>query len=156
MIARADDSRLIRHALTADACMLAAIDRLSSVSPWSEQQFLQVCESVDVLKNRVLVAQAGQQLQGFAVIYQVLDEASLHNIAVLPTVRRQGVGGALLQHCIDEVFDRAATLLLEVRLSNLAAIALYRRFGFKDDGIRPDYYPAAQGREDALLMSLQF
>jgi ribosomal protein S18 acetylase RimI-like enzyme len=46
-------------------------------------------------------------------------------------------------------------LLLEVRNSNNAAIALYRKFGFSDDGVRREYYPAADGREDALLMSMQ-
>ncbi len=71
----------------------------------------------------------------------MLDEATLFNIAVDPDYQRQGLGRALLEHLIDELEKtRRATLWLEVRASNAAAIALYESLGFNEAMIRRNYY----------------
>ena len=71
-----------------------------------------------------------------------------------PRHQRQGLGGLLLAAALRAaVAAGAGRCLLEVRASNRAALALYRRQGFTEDGVRKNYYPAGAGREDALLMS---
>ncbi len=93
---------------------------------------------------------------GFAVLQTALDEATLLNIVVKPAAQGMGLGSKLLEALVQLASDGCVNrLLLEVRRSNSRAIALYRKYGFLDDGIRKHYYPTATGREDALLMSLE-
>lgn len=95
------------------------------------------------------------KMAAFAITQVVLDEATLFNIAVDPDYQRQGLGRALLEHLIDELEKRGvATLWLEVRASNAAAIALYESLGFNEATIRRNYYPTTDGREDAIIMAL--
>lgn len=81
-------------------------------------------------------------------------EADLLNVAVAPERRRRGIARLLLKHVIARIAPRADTLFLEVRASNQAAIGLYEQLGFNQVGERPNYYPARQGREDALILAL--
>ena len=95
------------------------------------------------------------RMAAFAITQVVLDEATLFNIAVDPDFQRRGFGKALLEHLIDELEKRGVlTLWLEVRASNVAAIALYESLGFNEATIRRNYYPTADGREDAIIMAL--
>ncbi|MCK2127035.1 ribosomal protein S18-alanine N-acetyltransferase [Thauera aromatica] len=92
---------------------------------------------------------------GYAVVQRVADEAELLDIGVAHHAQRRGVGRALLARLIDHAREHGATqFFLEVRPSNVAALALYRSAGFETVGRRRGYYPAAQGREDALVMRL--
>jgi ribosomal-protein-alanine N-acetyltransferase len=82
-----------------------------------------------------------------------VDEAELLDIAIAPKQQQHGWGRKLL----DEMLTLARRhemqrVVLEVRASNSAAIALYRRVDFQDIGLRREYYPAQNGREDAILM----
>ncbi len=84
-----------------------------------------------------------------------LDEAHLLNIAVAPEWQNQGVGRAFLAHVIEVARAAGCQIVyLEVRPSNLGARHLYRTVGFQQIAIRPDYYPALEGREDALFLGL--
>ena len=104
------------------------------------------------LNYRLLV---GDVMAAFAITQVVLDEATLFNIAVDPAWQRKGLGRQLLEHLIGELEKRGVlTLWLEVRASNTAAIALYESLGFNEATIRRNYYPTAQGREDAIIMAL--
>ncbi|MBZ5487008.1 ribosomal protein S18-alanine N-acetyltransferase [Halomonas aquamarina] len=98
-----------------------------------------------------------ETLVGYALLARLPFEAELQAIGVLPGCRHQGVGGTLMQAVLKKASEwQSERLLLEVRAGNQAAIALYRRFGFTQDGLRKGYYPAVAstaGREDALLMS---
>jgi ribosomal-protein-alanine N-acetyltransferase len=102
----------------------------------------------------VLVVEAKAKALGFVVCQSVVDEGSIHNIVVHPGFRRQGLAKCLLDAAMNE-FSRAGVMnvFLEVRVSNLAALGLYRSAGFEDNGIRENYYRSVSGREDALLMS---
>ena len=92
-------------------------------------------------------------LMAYAVMMPVLDEAQILNISVARGFQRRGYGRQLMQHlCETAQNHRASHMFLEVRVSNLQAISLYQQCGFNEMGIRPKYYPARQGREDALLM----
>ena len=97
----------------------------------------------------------GGELIGYAVVMTALDEAHLLNFAVASRWQRRGVGAAFLQFLIDcERSGKRDVLYLEVRPSNVAGLRLYERFGFKQLGLRRDYYPAMTGREDALFLGL--
>ncbi|QDY40856.1 ribosomal protein S18-alanine N-acetyltransferase [Candidatus Pantoea soli] len=134
-----------------DQPQLLAIERRAHAFPWSEQTFASN-QGERFLNYRL---QADGKLAGFAITQVVLDEASLFNIAVDPDFQRRGYGRQLLQHLISELEKRdVMTLWLEVRASNHAAIALYEQLEFHQVSVRPNYYPTASGREDAIIMAL--
>lgn len=89
---------------------------------------------------------------GYVILYYVLDEGEIARIATDPSCRRQGAAGRLFERLEEICREKGiGRLLLEVRRSNQAAAAFYRKWGFAEDGIRKDYY--ASPREDAVLMS---
>jgi ribosomal-protein-alanine N-acetyltransferase len=88
---------------------------------------------------------------GYAGMWQVMDEGHITNIAVHPEFRNYGVGSALMEALLATARSRGiVALTLEVRRSNFAAQALYRKYGFAEGGMRKAYY--ADNREDALIM----
>ncbi|MGB0893886.1 MAG: ribosomal protein S18-alanine N-acetyltransferase [Parashewanella sp.] len=94
---------------------------------------------------------------GFAIVQQVVDEATLMDICVSPILQGQGVGKQLLIKVIEQARQRqASVIMLEVRESNVGAIKLYQQQGFIETCRRSDYYPTVQGREDAIMMELRF
>jgi ribosomal-protein-alanine N-acetyltransferase len=146
------DEFRVRPGIAEDLTELADIEKQVALDPWSLSQF--VSSSLrDNEHSRVLHRNDGEVL-GFAIFQQVLDEATLMNIAVRPDYQGRGGARLLLQAVLEALTVQAVQrCLLEVRCSNKRAIELYRRFGFVEDGIRKNYYPLASGREDALLMS---
>ena len=134
-----------------DLAQAFAIECRSHAFPWSEKTFASN-QGERFINLRLDV---DGKMVAFAITQVVLDEASLFNIAVDPAFQRRGFGRQLLQHLIDELIKRnVLTLWLEVRASNLPAIALYEHLGFNQVSRRPNYYPTASGREDAILMAL--
>lgn len=100
--------------------------------------------------------EAGQML-GYSVVMNAADEAHLLNLSIAPVHQRQGHGGRMLLFLIDNARSaKAGKIILEVRPSNVGAQKLYTGFGFREIGVRRDYYPTAKGREDALVMALQW
>jgi ribosomal-protein-alanine N-acetyltransferase len=96
-----------------------------------------------------------EQIIGYALVMIVLDEAHLLNLSVAKAHQKQGLGRTLLEHMIKiSKNHRATNMFLEVRPSNVSAIALYENMGFNEMAVRRGYYPAANGREDAVLMGL--
>ena len=91
---------------------------------------------------------------GYAVMMMVLDEAHLLNISVVAERQRGGFGSALLDFLMDQARAAGAVrMLLEVRPSNASGLGLYGRYGFSEIGRRRGYYPAHEGREDAIVMA---
>lgn len=129
-----------------------AIEALNYEFPWSEGVFKDcfqamnytnwVCEAVD------------DSIVGYAIISVGAGEAHIMNISVSPHFQRQGVGSKMMDHLIEYARPRAEKLFLEVRPSNPGAIQLYRRLGFQEIGIRKNYYPAKNGKEDAIMFAL--
>ena len=102
------------------------------------------------------VAGVGRELVGYAVMMLVPPEAHLLNIGIAANWQRRGLGRKFLGHLIKTAREyHAKTLYLEVRPSNTAARRLYSASGFAEVATRRDYYPAEQGREDAILMALE-
>ncbi len=137
------------HDLEAVAMIEAAIHPF----PWSQGNF------ADSLKAGYdcWVCRLDTAVVGYTVTMMVLDEAHLLNISVAKAHQGVGLGARLLRHAMhDAEAGGACSLLLEVRPSNDSALRLYRHFGFKQIGIRKNYYPAPNGREDALVFRCIF
>lgn len=101
-----------------------------------------------------VLADAGQLL-GYTVIYVAVGECHILNICVEPEKHGKGLGRLLLRHALERAIDHGAEqTFLEVRPSNTAAIGLYESMGFVQVGLRKDYYPAGDAREDALVYQL--
>lgn len=95
------------------------------------------------------------QVIGYSLMMLVLDEAHLLNLSVAKSYQKQGLGRALLEHMVSIARkNQMANMFLEVRPSNISAIALYENMGFNEMAVRRKYYPAPNGREDAVLMGL--
>lgn len=94
------------------------------------------------------------QIVAYGIMSMGANEAHVLNICVHPDWQNQGIGHDLLQRLLDIASENAVdTVFLEVRPSNLAAVALYEKMGFNTIGTRKDYYPAKNGREDAIILA---
>ncbi len=119
--------------------------------PWTRGNF---SDSLNSGYSAWVLEQAGEII-GYALMMMVLDEAHLLNLSVAKPYQKQGVGRYLLEHMIDKARQyKAANMFLEVRPSNISAIALYENMGFCEMAVRRGYYPTHNGREDAVLMGL--
>jgi ribosomal-protein-alanine N-acetyltransferase len=147
-------SYALRPARLEDARSLEAIDASVNARPWNEGQFAAACTGTAGQRETVLVVHQCDNVDGFIVYSRVLDEVSVHNIAVRASRQGQGLGQLLLKGSLEQMKQAgAARCLLEVRQSNTAALRLYEGNGFEMDGQRKNYYPGSGGRENALLMS---
>ena len=137
-----------------------AIEEAVYPFPWTQRQFLDCLEAGYCM--RALFAldaqkhpQALSGMLGYTVAMLVVDEWHVLNLAVHPTVQGKGLGRFLLNTLVmDALQATCQSVLLEVRASNTVAQRLYQSHGFTFKGMRKQYYPAAQGREDALVMVL--
>ncbi len=142
----------IRSATVADIPAMLQIEQNATTHPWSEATF-GTCFGERYF-NAVLLDDKNTII-GFYIGEKVAVEASLFNIAVSPAAQGKGFGLQLLQHFIAQAQQLdALDCWLEVRQSNTSAIKLYEKCGFIQTGLRPNYYPTATGREDAILMAL--
>lgn len=142
---------VVRQATKADAEVIYAIETDSFSTPWSLES---VIRELEEQKERIyfLVEEDGQAV-AYAGAWMVYDEGQITNIAVRPESRREGYGAIVTRKLIKELFNRGMTeIFLEMRVSNIAALALYRRLGFTVKGIRKSYY--TNPTEDAYIMSL--
>lgn len=128
------------------------IETLSHTVPWSKGTLLN-CQGKNY-KN--LIIEENDTIQGFAICQQVLDEATLFNIAVLPSSQGKGYAKALLQHLQQLLINDGVSMMwLEVRESNERAKRLYEKMGFVLQGERKNYYPTLEGgRENAWVMAM--
>ncbi|GIU91255.1 MAG: putative ribosomal-protein-alanine acetyltransferase [Acidimicrobiia bacterium] len=139
------DTRL-RAMTPADIPEAVTIERLVYPQPWSQQVF----EEELARPDRVyLAADASGRLAGYGGIMFVGDEAHITTLAVHPHHRGRRLGTRLMLGLVEAALDRGArSLTLEVRVSNLPAQRIYRRFGMAPVGVRKRYYRD----EDALIM----
>ncbi len=117
---------------------------------WSEISFMEAL-TVPACAIFALYDKALENIAAYGVIYTAADEGDLANIAVIPEMRRMGLGKALLEALCEKAKERGACrLFLEVRESNESARALYSSSGFAEVGKRRNYY--VNPREDAIIM----
>lgn len=138
----------IRRMRIEDAPAIVALEKQCFSDPWSENSI--ASEAVNPL-SYWLVAESDGQIAGYVGSQTVLDSADVMNLAVSPMFRRQGIGQALVTELADYLQKKGViALLLEVRVSNTPAIALYQKLGFAQVGRRPKYY--RNPREDAFIL----
>jgi ribosomal-protein-alanine N-acetyltransferase len=134
----------------ADLDRVTALEAATQPFPWSRGNF---ADSL-LAGHAAWVLRQDGDCAGFMVLMKVVDEAHLLNIAIAPACQGRGLGARLLRHGLAWAASQGmASMYLEVRPSNTKAIALYRHLGFVEVGWRKAYYPAQNGREDALIFS---
>ena len=134
-----------------DLLDVLAIETEVHAYPWKLGHFK------DALKAgyATLLMHWSDQPIGYAIVMIVLDEAHLLNVSIAKSFQQQGFGRQLMQQVIALGRSKACKdLFLEVRESNHPAIRLYESMGFNEMSIRRNYYPAKNGRENAILMGL--
>lgn len=137
------------------ASRMAAIHAASFARPWSTLEFERLLAERGVVGDGLFLASAVKPT-GFVLSRIVLDEAEILTVAIAPEARGKGFSIPLLERHLDELSRRGVrTIHLEVEEGNDPAIALYRRFGFKETGRREGYYQKSDGgRVAALTMAL--
>ena len=143
--------RQVRRMTLADVPQVAEIDRLSFSLPWPERSF-----RFEVTENRAShgwVVEIEGRIVAMLVLWLIVDEAHIATVAVHPDFRRRGIGEEILLAALAAAYeDGARRAFLEVRRGNTTAQAMYKKYGFVVDGVRPRYYK--DNHEDAILMSL--
>jgi len=142
------DDLIIRTANEDDVKAIAELERNCFSAPWSEHSF-----NEEITGNKLAiyaVAETGGKIIGYAGIWVISGEGHVTNIAVHPDFRRKGIAGDLITTLIEmsRMFG-ACEYTLEVSSSNDDAISLYKSLGFKEYGIRKEYY---EDNSDALIM----
>lgn len=144
-------SPLLRPMRFDDLELVLAIEHKIYAFPWTPGNFRDSlssgysCWTYDFCNHTI----------GYGIMMLAAGEAHLLNLGIAHDWQRQGLGRKFLRHLIEVARqDRADMMFLEVRPSNTKAIQLYLSEGFNEIGLRRNYYPAANGREDAVLMAL--
>ncbi|KIP78606.1 alanine acetyltransferase [Stenotrophomonas maltophilia] len=142
----------VRALRESDLNAVMVIEERGYPYPWTRGIFL------DCLRAGYpgLAMEENGLLVGYALLSIAADEAHLLNICVDPLNQSRGRGRQLLRAIVGLARDRAVQrVFLEVRPTNTPALSLYHSEGFNEIGRRPRYYPAADGREDALVMAIE-
>ena len=140
-----------RRMTEADIEDVIAIESVVHAHPWTEGNFNDSLAA----GYECWIAERGPQVAAYGVLMIAAGEGHLLNLSVAGQCQRKGLGTDFTRFFIKLARDYGAErIYLEVRPSNTAARALYAGKGFAEAGTRPDYYPAAEGREDALIMEL--
>ncbi len=149
-VSRKDLMRL-RKMTVSDLPEVLAIERKNYQFPWEEDIFRDCFKA----GYSCWVCEEQDKVLGYSLITIAVGEAHILNISVDPAEQKQGIGRKMLENLIEVARGKAETVFLEVRPSNPAAMALYEDMGFNEIGVRKDYYPAENGREDAIMLALQ-
>jgi ribosomal-protein-alanine N-acetyltransferase len=137
--------------LETDAAAVAILENQVSLDPWPEKLFgdcIRVGYSCWVFEDN-------SEIAGFGLLSCAAGEAHILNLVIDNRWRRQGLGKRMMHHLINTARELGADIVyLEVRESNLIARDLYRTLAFTEIGVRKGYYPAKEGREDAITLAL--
>ena len=140
-----------RRMTARDLDAVVAIENTIYPHPWTRGNF---ADSIAAGYHCWIVECAGETA-GYAVVMIVPGEAHLLNLSVAAPWQRRGIGREALNFVARLARDYGVEkILLEVRPSNEAAIALYADSGFSEIALRRSYYPAGKEREDAVVMQL--
>lgn len=132
-----------------DLDRIIEIENKTFAPPWTRESFF-----FELTKNELseyLVGTVDEDVAGYGGMWLIIDEGHITNIGVEEKYRGLGVGNKILEGLIDISIDRGLkAMTLEVRESNKIAKSLYKKHGFLESGIRPNYY--ADNKEDAIIM----
>lgn len=148
-VSRLDLLRM-RRMKTSDIDDVLEIERQVYDYPWSEGIFHDcftagydswVCEEMD-------------NILGYCMLSMATGEAHIMNICVDPAEQGQGIGRHMVEFMVEfGISNKVSSIFLEVRPSNVGALTLYKSLGFNEIGVRKDYYPGKEEREDALMLA---
>jgi ribosomal-protein-alanine N-acetyltransferase len=140
----------IRLMQPSDLKSVAAVERAAYDYPWS----LGIFRDCLLAGYHCLVLDVADSVTGYGIMSIAASEAHLLNLCVHPNAQHMGYGRRVLNALLVKAEDAACDkVFLEVRPSNRIALQLYRSVGFEQIGIRPAYYQAERGREDAVVLS---
>ena len=135
-----------------DLPSISMLENFSYEFPWSSGVFSDCVKA----GHSCWVLCVDEAIAGYGILSTGADEAHLLNLCIGPDYRGRGLGRHLLGRLLGIArWNRAQRVFLEVRPSNPLAKTLYESVGFKQIGLRPRYYPAHDGREDAIVMLLE-
>ena len=147
----------IRDMEEEDILQIMEIENLCFKTPWKRSDFLYELFTNEF--SKILVIELSneslglKQVCGFVDYWQTFNSATICQIAVHPDIQRQKLASALLEEVIKECrIAKVESITLEVRVSNFKAINLYKKYGFKEVIIKPQYYSDG---EDAIYMMLE-
>ena len=133
----------------ADLDEVQRIEQQAFSHPWKRTLYQDALERYQCW----VMQRAGQHI-GHAVVQYIVDEAHLLNIVIAVEQQGSGYGRQLLEFVLTQAEQqKSKECYLELRQSNQGAYALYEQLGFNEIGRRNNYYPAAQGHEDAIVMA---
>ena len=139
----------LRPMETTDIAQVIEIEKEAFSEPWSESAFQECLQAAHcwVLEQTGVIC-------AYGVMSVETEQAHILNLSVESRFRRRGLGRRLVTHLLNQARLRGALIAsLEVRPSNRNAVQLYKSMGFRPVGVSKDYYPAFQGREDALILA---
>jgi [ribosomal protein S18]-alanine N-acetyltransferase len=140
---------VLRPMVAEDIDAVVAIERAIHRFPWTLGNFSDALDSGYLCK----VAELDGAIAGYAVMMSALDEIELLDIGIVAEYQGKGLGSELLQRMMELARSiNMRRMFLEVRPSNVAALALYSKHGFREIGLRRGYYAAGDEREDAIVM----
>lgn len=143
----------IRPMLPDDLPIVLKNERRAYSHPWTEGIFKDCINS----GNECWLFIYLKQIIGHGILSVAAGESHILNLCIHPDCQGLGFGKVLVRHLLDKaVAKKAKRVFLEVRPSNLVAYKLYEELGFNEIGVRPNYYPAHVGREDALVLGKEF
>ncbi len=149
---------ILRKMTQTDVPMVMEIEEAVCEFPWSASIYsdcIRVGYNCFVLV-RESTPEQGQEMLGYGLLSVAAGEAHVLNICIKPSAQHQGLGYRMMQHLMQTAKDLFAhRIYLEVRISNIHAIALYKKLEFTQIGERKEYYPSVTGREDALVFAKQ-
>ena len=127
------------------------IEKVSFPNPWHESTFKGEIQHRPISYPLVVVHMTLNKVIGYVIFWVIGEEVQINNIAVHPDFRRLGIGEQVLRQVIEQVkWGGANFVTLEVRPSNIGALILYKKIGFKMLGVRKDYY--TNPSEDAFVL----
>lgn len=138
----------------ADLAAVMVNERAAYDFPWSHSIMASNQKRHYCIVFESLEENQPSKILGHAILSTVADEASVLNIAVSPDAQRQRIGYQLMENILAHAHQKnCLEVFLEVRESNRPAFTMYHQFGFNEVGLRRNYYPSHQGREDAILLA---
>lgn len=141
---------VIRTMRPADLKGVSLVEEAAYRFPWSHGIFRDCL----LAGYHSLVLEVADVVSGYGIMSIAAAEAHILNLCIHPSLHRMGYGGRMLDALIARADEaRVNHIFLEVRPTNVAALALYRSRTFEQIGLRPDYYQARLGREDAVVLS---
>jgi ribosomal-protein-alanine N-acetyltransferase len=127
------------------------IERASFATPWTKNMFLSDLQNKSSHLRVAIASREKRKVVGYSAFWFISEEVHITNLAAHSQFRRQKIGERLLVDILEEAKSKGVKrALLEVRISNINARELYKKFGFREISIRKSYY--SDTGEDALVM----